>query len=124
MKTILTVSSIVEGITSLSLILVPHWPISILLGVSMYEPIGIRMSQLAGVALLSLSIACWLYRRKSEVDGIIKVMLFYNIGASCWLAYVKATGLSGLGLWPAFVFHVILAVWCIKTMRTVRENVK
>jgi len=118
MKTLLTITAIFEGITGIALITIPASIVSILLGASITEPIGIIVGRLAGIALLSIAIACWLYRNHSGVDGIIKAMLFYNIAASGLLMYAGVTGFSGLGIWPASILHLAFAVWCAKVIHT------
>ncbi len=117
MKALLTITAIFEGITGLSLITVPALIVSILFGVSIEEPIGIIVSRLAGVTLLSIVIACWMYRHKSDADGIIKALLFYNMAASALLVYAWMAGFTGLGIWPASLLHIGMAVWCVKAIQ-------
>jgi hypothetical protein len=117
LKTLLTITALFEGITGLSLLTIPTFFVAVLLGVSPVEPIGIFVTRLAGIALLALAIACWLYRGRQDADGVLKAMLFYNLGASLLLVYAWATGFSGIGIWPAAVVHLVLAVWCFKTIQ-------
>ena len=62
MKRLLTITAILEGITGLTLMIVPSLFVMILLGDKLVEPGGIMISRLAGVALLSLAIIYWFYR--------------------------------------------------------------
>jgi len=115
--------AIFEGITGLSLLTIPASIVSLLLDVSITEPVGIIVSRLAGVALLSIAIACWMYRNKSDANGIITSMLFYNIAAPALLVYAWMSGFTGLGIWPASLLHIVLAVWCVKAIGLVKEKV-
>jgi hypothetical protein len=73
------------------------------------------LARLAGVALMSLAIACWLSRNNAAAAGVVKAMLFYNIAAATLLLYgVVGYKFSGIGLWPAVLIHVLMAAWCIE----------
>jgi hypothetical protein len=59
----------------------------------------------------------WLARNDQQSRvwaGPVAAMLFYNIAVATLLAYARlGLGLSGIGLWPTFALHVILALCCI-----------
>ncbi len=60
------------------------------------------MARVAGIALISLSVACW---PGTPLIG----MLTYSAAVTLYLAYVGfAGGISGILLWPAVIVHVIL----------------
>jgi thiol:disulfide interchange protein len=114
LKLLLTVIAFFEGITGLALLAVPSFFVSIVLGATLHESSGILIGRLAGIALVSLAIACWSYRNeKQNSAGIFKAMLFYNMAAAGLLIYASLIGFSGMGLWPAAVLHIGLGVWCI-----------
>jgi len=110
MKKLLTITAIIEGITGLALLSVPSFFIMILLGDKLIESAGIMISRLAGVALLSLAIIYWFYRKVPDAKSIVKAMLLYNIAASALLVYASIIGFSGAGLWPALLAHIGLAI--------------
>jgi hypothetical protein len=94
----------------------------LLLGSSLDAPAARLIARLAGLALLSLGVACWLASRgekSSAAVGLMAAMLLYNIGAVALLAYAGiGLGLSGIGLWPAVLVHIVLAVVCIASVKS------
>lgn len=119
MKRLFTLTAIFEGITGLALMSVPSLFVMILLGEKLVEPAGIMISRLAGAALLSLAIIYWLYRKVPDALLIVKAMLLYNVAASVLLVYASLIGFSGLGLWPAVLLHIGLALWCVQSLKKV-----
>lgn len=117
MKRLLTITSIFEGITGLALLSVPSLFVMLLLGDKLVEPAGILISRLAGVALFSLAIICWFFRNVPDALVIVRTMLLYNVAAFALLVYASLMGFSGLGLWPAVLAHIGLALWCIQTLK-------
>ncbi len=118
------VTAVLEAAVGVALVLAPSVPVSLLLSASLDTPVGLAIGRLAGAALLSLGAACWLARhdgRSRAARGLIAAMLLYNIAAVSVLAYAGlGPRLSGVGLWPAVVLHVAMAVWCIARLRTDR----
>jgi hypothetical protein len=126
MKTLLTVTAAVETATGLALLGLPLLVVSLLLGGSLDTPAALVVARVTGAALLSLGLACWLARHDEQsraATGLIAALLLYNTAAVAVLVYAgTGLGLSGIGLWPAVVLHVALAVWCIASLRTKRMN--
>ena len=117
MKTFLTLTALFEGITGLILLTIPSVFLSFLLGTALNEPGGI-LARLTGVALLSISIACWSCRNEAHhASGIGKALLFYNIAAGSLLIYSFKAGFSGIGLWPAVIQHFVFGIWCIQLLK-------
>jgi hypothetical protein len=60
LKTLLIVKAAVEGLACLALALFPSLLASLLLGSPLDTPVGTVIARMAGAALLTLGIACWL----------------------------------------------------------------
>jgi len=123
MKTLLTVTAILEGSTGLALAAAPSALASVLVGASLDSSASKAVARIASVALLSLAIACWAARRDTgshAARGIIAGMLFYNGGVAVILVHgALASGLTGLGLWPTVGLHIVFAVWCVVSLAPV-----
>ena len=100
----------VEGVTGLSLLMSPSLVTRLLLGGEAPGTTQI-VGRVAGIALISLSIACW-PRGHSNGDSEQVALLTYNALAVFVLA---ETGIVsdriGLMLWPAVFVHVALAIF-------------
>ena len=122
MRTLLIVTALFEAATGLALAAAPSPVVSLLIGSPLDSGTGSLMGRLAGVALLTLGLVCWLARNKQQGGGPagpVAAMLFYNVAAATLLAYARlGLGFSGIGLWPAVAVHAALALWCIACLRT------
>ena len=118
MRSLLTITALFEGLTGLALAVVPALLVSILLGTSLEDPSAILIARLAGVALMTIAIACWLTRSDTQSSVMVRVMLVYNIFSIALLVYaVWYEKISGPGLWPAVLLHLGLLVWCLTCLR-------
>jgi len=118
LKSLLTITALIEGATGLALAIVPSLIASKLLGTSLTGPAAILIGRLAGAALITIAIACWLLRNDIRSDVMVKVMLVYNIFSTALLVYAALVErISGPGLWPAVLLHVGLLVWCLSSLR-------
>jgi hypothetical protein len=125
-KQLLVVTAAAEAATGLALAILPDLTVSLLLGAPLDSPGGLVVARVAGAALLSLGVACWLARNDAlsgTARGLIAAMLLYNAGAAAVLIYAgMVLGLSGIGLWPAVLLHAALAVWCLACLWTRQLN--
>jgi hypothetical protein len=121
MKTLQTVTAIIEAGAGLALLAVPSITASLLLGVPLDSPAAVSLARVGGAAILALALVCWLARRDAESlasRGLVVAMLFYNIAVAAVLAFAGLSdGLHGVLLWPAVVFHVAMGVWCVASLR-------
>ena len=118
MKSILTVTALVEGVTGLAFAIMPSLVVSMLLGTSLTDISAILIARLAGAALITIAIACWLSRKNTQSAVIVKAMLGYNVFSIVLLVYaLLVEQISGPGLWPAVLLHFGLLVWCLSSLR-------
>ncbi len=121
MKTLLIVKSVVEVFVGLALLGAPSLVVSILVGPQLTEPAAIAIARVAGVALLAIGISCWLARKDSHrpaARGLIVGLLVYDVSVILILLAARfATGLVGIGLWPAVILHSVLAIWSFLCLR-------
>jgi len=126
-KYLFSVTATIEIGIGLALLLVPQFPIYLLLGTPLETPSSQSISRMAGAALFSLGLACWWARNDEQSPaaiGLVATMLTYNIAAVAILAYAGVgLGVFGVGLWPAIFLHSALAVWCLTCFRGKLVNV-
>ena len=117
MKSILTITALIEGVTGLALAIMPSLFVTILLGTSLTDVSAILIARLAGAALITMAIACWLSRSNTQSVVIVKAMLGYNVFSIVLLAYgVLVERICGPGLWPAVLLHFGLLIWCLSSL--------
>jgi len=126
MKSLLIVTGAIEAATGLALFGLPSLAVSLLLGGSLEAPAALVLARVTGAALFALGVACLLARNDSKsgaAAGVVTAMLLYNVAAASVLVYASVgVGLSGIGLWPAFLLHAALAIWCIACLRNQRDS--
>ena len=109
MKRVLVLAAVGEAATGMALLIVPSLVGHLLLGAEL-TGIAVIVARVAGIALVSLSIACW---PGPPLIG----MLTYSAAVTLYLAYLGFVGgLSGVLLWPAVVLHVILTALLTRTL--------
>jgi hypothetical protein len=115
MKKLLTITALIEGATGLGLLVVPSVIARVLLGATLDAPVAVTVARVAGAALVSLGVACWLSR--DDGRALVVAMLFYNVIAVAILAYAAVgLALSGIALWPAVILHAVMTVWCVTSL--------
>jgi len=121
LKKLLTVTVVFEAATGLGLLFAPTRVVSVLLNSSLAEPSGILVGRLAGTALISIAIMCWLYRNEEHAGGVVKAVLFYNVAAAALLVYATS-GFSAWALWAVALLHAGMAMWCIRALQKKINN--
>jgi hypothetical protein len=125
-RNLLVATAFAETGVGLALLLSPPLVAGLLLGVSLEAPAALVVARIAGAALVSLGIACWLARHDGPSRagrGLVAAMLLYNCTAGAVLANAGAsTTLVGGLMWPAVALHAVLAVWCIVSLRRESTN--
>jgi hypothetical protein len=127
MRLLLKLTAFIEAATGLGLIAVPAFVVQLLLGDELLGA-GVPLGRVAGVALLSLGIACWLASFDIEscaARGIVSAMALYNLGVVLILGAVGIQSQPiGIALWPAVVLHAAMTVWCVVCLLPVAESAK
>lgn len=120
MKKLLIVTAVLEAGTGLALMVSPPFVVWLLLATSFEMPAALIVGRLAGAALFSLGVVCWIARKEQSpaAIGLVLGVTFYNAFAAAILAYAGiGLQLSGIGLWPAVLIHAALLGWCIVSLR-------
>jgi hypothetical protein len=121
MKRLLTFTAIIEAVTGLALIAMPSIVVRLLLGSLLDTSAALVLGRVAGVALLTLGVACWLARDDTQscaARGVVTAMLLYNVAVAAVLAFAGiGLRLHGIALWPAVVLHAAMTVWCVACLR-------
>ena len=121
MKTLLTVSAVMELGISGALLCCPSATVAFLVGAPLAAPAALTVARVGGGGFLALGVACWLARTDAQspaAKGLIVAMLLYNVIAVAVLAYAGiGIGLHGVGLWPVVVLHAVMTVWCVACLR-------
>ncbi len=110
MKNVLAPAAAGEGALGLVLLVYPPIVVRLLWGTEVAGA-GIAVSRVAGIALISLGLACWpgsdAGRRPSRA---LRAMLCYSLLATLYLLYLGVRGeWVGVLLWPAVAVHALLA---------------
>jgi hypothetical protein len=127
LKTLQTVTAVIEAGAGLALLGLPSATSSLLLGTPLDSATAETLARVGGAAVLALGMVCWLARRDAHSlasQGLIVAMLFYNLAVAGVLAFASlADGLHGVLLWPAVVFHAAMSGWCITSLLKKDEGV-
>ncbi len=116
-KPLLIVTALIEVGTGIALLVVPSITVELLLGVGLASPQALVVGRVAGAALLSIGVTCWLSsngERRDAQRGLVAGLLIYNVAVPALLIHaVIASTMHGIALWPASVLHMGLAIWCL-----------
>lgn len=116
MKSLLTVTAVVEVGAGLALLMIPTATVVLLAGAQLETPAALTVARVCGAGLLALGVACSVARddwQTRAARGLVAAMLVYNVNAVAALAYAGIeNGVFGVALWPAVGLHAAMAVWC------------
>jgi|SRR5688500_12021162 len=112
---LLIVTGALEAASGAGLLTAPGLVGSLLLGAALNESGATLVARICGAALIVVGVACWSMRnghQRSSARGLMSGLLFYNVVVAALLVYGwSGLGLRGIGLWPAALGHLALAVW-------------
>ena len=107
---LLSLAAAIEAVTGLALIISPQAVTRLLLGADLAGA-GIAVGRVAGIALLSLGLLCWMSRQDANKTAVLTAMLAYNLLVTAYLVYLGFDGnLVGRLLWPAVGIHALLTL--------------
>ena len=121
-KALLIVTAGIEAGAGVALLGVPSWFAEILLGEGLSGAQAIVVARVAGFAVISLAVACWLVRNGDHraQSALIAAMVVYNFGVPILLVHARiAWSLEGLALWPACALHSGFGLWCVACLRSI-----
>ena len=107
-KLLLITTAVIESATGLALLLVPQWPVLILIGAQFDKPAHSVVGRITGAALLALGLASWggAHEQTPATTGIVSALLLYNVATVAVLAYagIGACSCGGLGFGRQWCF--------------------
>ena len=124
-KSLLIVTALVEAGTGIALLVAPSVTVELLLGAGLASPQSLVLGRVAGVALISIGVTCWLARKGESTTqkALVPALLICNVAVPVLLIYAAITlELRGILVCPARIPHVILAIWCVTCLRGMQEN--
>src|SRR5687768_13473217 len=102
-KRLLMATAALEVSAGVVLMSAPAAAARLLLGAAIDAP-GLVVARVAGAALFTIGILCWLVgteRRGPVARGMFSALLFYNVAVLVAFAHANlALQLTGIGLWP------------------------
>jgi hypothetical protein len=127
MKTLHTLSAVIELGAGLALMCAPSAAVALLAGVPLESTAALTVTRVGGAGLFALGIACWVARDDAQsrsARGLVAAMLFYDIAAAAFLAFAGVgLGLNGVALWPGVLLHSAMAAWCVACLWRTPVNV-
>ena len=118
---LLLVTAFAEAGIGICLLMFPSVVFALLLGSKQPATETLLVGRIAGAALLGIGVASWLARSDkpgSAELGLLIGITIYTVVAAVLLAYAgEVLGMAGILLWPAVMFHAVLAAWCFACLR-------
>jgi hypothetical protein len=121
-KLLLGLTAVGEFVVGVLLVITPSAAARLLLGAGLASPESILVGRMAGAALLSIGVICWLSRnqqhRNCQPVRVIGGLLVYNAAIAILLLYAAVVDkMDGIGIWPTIGLHFVLLVWCAGCLR-------
>jgi len=92
----------------------------LLFSLQLATPVSLAVARVAGVALLTLGVACWLASNDTQsraARALVTAMVIYNLGVAVILGAAGIRSrLVGVALWPAVTLHAAMTIWCIVSL--------
>src|SRR5262245_39889330 len=122
-KKLLGLAAALEGATGLVLMSYAGLGAYVLFGEDVAGA-GEALSQVAGIALLALGVACWPDREAGSGSArSTGAMLTYSLLVTIYLVYLGVVGrLAGILLWPAVVVHAVWIFLVVAAWRHERQS--
>ncbi len=99
-RTVLGVAAAIEAVTGLAIILFPHLLIRLLFDADA-SGVAIVIGRVAGIALISLGLGCWMGRQEAAGGWALAAMLIYNALITFYFTLVGfGAEFVGVLLWP------------------------
>ncbi len=126
-KSLLIVTAVVELGAGSALFIAPSLTAERMLGAGLGSPVAVMVGRVAGAALVSIGLICWLERdraRNGSRAGLVTGLLAYNISIPALLTYAAVIdNVSGIAFWPGIGLHSVLSVWCVASLRSRDQQV-
>ncbi len=123
MKKFIRLTAILEGLTGTALIVIPDRIILFLLAKPTNGPEGKITTMIAGAAILSIAVICWLLRETASLKKLVKGMLFFNIVIILIAIYgMFCYDITNTGMWFVILGHFALFVWGIVILFVQRSS--
>ncbi len=118
MNKLLAFAALAEAFTGVGLIVVPSLVGRLLVGAEL-SGVALSVARVAGIALLSLGLACWPGRASTR--AALCGMTTYSLLAAVYLSYLGIRGQwVGVLLWPAAALHAVLTLLLGRTWLAAR----
>ncbi len=119
-KLLLVVTAVLELTLGIALLIVPSGVAEILLGAGLGSLESVAVARVAGAAIVSIGLTCWLSRDGGGPrNGLVIGLLTYNVSIPVLFVHAAvADGMHGSALWPASVMHTVLAICCVACLRS------
>jgi len=119
-KIFLTWTALLEALTGIGLLLAPSTIVSILFKTELSNPLERVLAMVAGSAISAVALIAWLVRSLDNPSIALKMLIFYNLVVGSVLLYgIMASGFGGIVLWGAIIFHLVMFILAIMTLRNI-----